>query len=142
MDLGRLGERTIQIDCDVLQADGGTRTASITGAFVALALAIKHLKDQSLIPELCLKNYVAATSVGISDDEILLDLNFKEDQSCDTDANFVMNDKGHFIEIQGTAEKTSFSEKQLQEMIQVTKKACEQLFKKQEDIIGSFFKRS
>lgn len=139
--LNKLGERTIQIDCDVLQADGGTRTAAITGSFIALSLAIKHLKDQVLIPELCIKNYVSAISVGLSNSEPLLDLNFKEDSNCETDMNFVMNDQGQFIEIQGTAEKSSFSKTQLSSMIEFATEGCEQLFAEQEKHIGDFFKR-
>lgn len=141
VNLKKLGERTIQIDCDVLQADGGTRTAAITGSFVALSLAIKHLKDKTLIPELCLKNYISAISVGILNSQVVLDLNFTEDVRCDTDMNFVMTDEGNFTEIQGTAEKASFSQNQLTEMIEVAKQGCEELFKKQEAIVGSFFKR-
>ncbi|MGI9549332.1 MAG: ribonuclease PH [Bdellovibrionales bacterium] len=140
VDLSKLGERTLQVDCDVLQADGGTRTAAITGGFVALGLALNRLKDKHLLPEIPLKHYVSACSVGISNSQILLDLDCKEDQNCDTDMNFVMTDEGHFIEIQGTAEKNTFSQKQLLEMVEVAQKGCQELFKKQEEILGPFFK--
>lgn len=140
IDLKKLGERTIQIDCDVLQADGGTRTAAITGSFIALSLAIKHLKDQVLIPEFCIKHYVAAISVGLLKTKPMLDLDFKEDSQCETDMNFVMNDENHFIEIQGTAEKSHFSKDQLNSMIEFATKGCRQLFKEQEKHVGNILK--
>ena len=141
VDLTRLGERMIHVDCDVLQADGGTRTAAITGGFVALSLALKHLKDKSIIKNIPLKNYVSATSVGILNSDILLDLNCKEDQNCETDMNFVMTDENNFIEIQGTAEKNSFSQDQLLSMIEVARLGCKELFEKQSEIISSFFEK-
>lgn len=140
VDLKKLGERTVHVDCDVLQADGGTRTAAITGGFVALSLALKKLQDQVLIQSLPLKSYVSAVSVGLVDSKMLLDLNSKEDQSCETDMNFVMTDAGQFIEIQGTAEKGVFSQDQLLSMIDQAKEGCSQLFKKQSEILGDFFK--
>ncbi|HEX4922488.1 MAG TPA: ribonuclease PH, partial [Bdellovibrionales bacterium] len=104
VDMNLLGENQITVDCDVIQADGGTRTASITGGFVALALALQKLKDMGKLQQLPLRDYVAAVSVGIQTEEALLDLNYEEDSAADTDMNFVINSKGEFIEVQGTAE--------------------------------------
>ena len=104
VDLGKLGERTIQIDCDVIQADGGTRTASITGAFVALHDAVSGLMSQGLVKESPLKDFIAAISVGIYQGKPVLDLDYLEDSDCDTDMNVVMTGSGHFVEVQGTAE--------------------------------------
>jgi ribonuclease PH len=137
-----LGEKQITVDCDVLLADGGTRTAAITGGFVALALALKKLKDVSEIKAIPLVNYVSAISVGLQKDQALLDLNYDEDSSIGTDMNFVMTDKGEFIEVQGTAEHEPFSKMQLMTMLEVAEKGCEQLFEHQEKIIGSFFPRA
>ena len=142
VDLKKLGERQIQIDCDVLQADGGTRTAAINGGFVALALALNHLKTKSLIPTLPLTHYVSAVSVGLLHGECLLDLNSKEDKSCEADVNFVFNSEHQFIEVQGTAEKNFFSEKQFAEMIQLAKTGCDSLFQKQKQIIQDFFEKN
>ena len=142
VDLSQLGERQIYIDCDVLQADGGTRTASITGGFVALALALKNLKDRSIIKDIPLKNYVSAVSVGLNKETFYLDLDSKEDKTCETDMNFVMNDQDHFIEIQGTAEKKSFTKEQMLEMMDLSRKACSDLIKKQKEILADFFKSS
>ena len=140
VDLNKLGERQIQVDCDVLQADGGTRTAGITGGFVALALALKQLKDKTLIREIPLKNYVAACSVGFKHGKFLLDLDSKEDKSCGVDMNLVMNDHNQFIEIQGTAETETCSKEDTLQMMDLGQKACQALFKKQEEILGAFFK--
>ena len=104
-----LGERTIQIDCDVLQADGGTRTASITGAFVALHDAVRLLQDRRLIREWPIHDFVAAVSVGIYEGVAVLDLDYDEDSACDTDMNVVMTGGGGIVEVQGTAEGTPFS---------------------------------
>ena len=108
-----LGERQIYVDCDVLQADGGTRTAAITGGFVALALALKFLKEQNIIKVWPIKSYVAAISLGVKNNQTLLDLNYDEDSSIDTDMNVVMNNDNHFIELQGTAEKDALEKSQL-----------------------------
>ena len=105
INLEKLGERTIIVDCDVIQADGGTRTASITGAYLAVELAIEKLIDEGKLSEIPIKSRVAAISVGRVKNEILLDLEFEEDSSADVDMNIVMNDKGEFIELQGTGEK-------------------------------------
>ncbi|MGE5545122.1 MAG: ribonuclease PH, partial [Bacillota bacterium] len=109
VDFEALGERTIWIDCDVIQADGGTRTASITGAFVAMCLAMRVLKEQGLIERMPVRDYVAAISVGIVDGEVVLDLEYSEDSRAEVDMNVVMTDKGEFIEIQGTAEGKPFT---------------------------------
>ena len=142
LDLSKLGERQIHIDCDVLQADGGTRTASITGGFIALALALKKLKDQYIIKDIPLKNYVCAVSIGLNNNQLHLDLDSKEDKSCETDMNFVMNDQNHFIEIQGTAEKASFTKEQMLEMMSLAQKAGSELIQKQKKIADSFFPKS
>lgn len=117
LDLEKLGERSITLDCDVLQADGGTRTASITGAWVALALAVKRLKAQGLLRADPIKYPVAAVSVGIVDGLVLLDLDFEEDQRAETDLNLVMTADGGLVEVQGTAEKTPFSRAELDRML-------------------------
>lgn len=134
-----LGEKQITVDCDVLLADGGTRTAAITGGFVALALALKKLKDVSEIRALPLVNYVSAVSVGMQKNQALLDLNYDEDSSIGTDMNFVMTHKGEFIEVQGTAEHEPFSKGQLMSMLEAAEKGCTELFAQQAQIIGSFF---
>ena len=109
MNPEKLGERTVWIDCDVIRADGGTRTASITGAMVALALALKKLRDQKVIPEIPLNDFVAAISVGIIGKEMLLDLDYAEDSSAEVDMNVVMTGSGRFVELQATAEGQPFS---------------------------------
>ena len=139
VDLKALGERQIQVDCDVIQADGGTRTASITGGFVALAMALKFLHNQGELLTMPLKHYVSAISVGILNDNILLDLNYEEDAACSTDMNFVMTDKEEFVELQGTAEGTTFTKKQMDDMAIAATLGCKQLFAKQAEIIGGFF---
>lgn len=139
VDLKRLGERQIYVDCDVIQADGGTRTAAVTGGFVALALALQFMHQQGDIGELPFKNYIAAVSVGLSADNALLDLNYDEDSSIGTDMNFVLNSAGEFIELQGTAENGSFSLQQLNTMIELAQVGTKVLFAKQEELIGSFF---
>src|SRR5215813_6456809 len=116
-DLHSLGERTIFIDCDVIQADGGTRTASITGAYVALALAVQKLVAAGTLPKSPLREAVAATSIGIVDGEILLDLAYEEDSRAEVDMNLVMTGSGKFIEVQGTAEQHPFDDTQLKKMM-------------------------
>jgi len=142
VDLKLLGEKQITIDCDVINADGGTRTASVTGGFVALALALKKLHGLSEIKNMPLINYVSAISVGLQDNNILLDLDYDEDSAIGTDMNFVMTDKGHFVEVQGTAEETPFTREQLSAMMDVAQKGCFELFKVQEEIVGPIFKRT
>jgi ribonuclease PH len=141
IDTGRLGERTIWIDCDVIQADGGTRTAAITGGFVALALALQKLKIAGLVKTLPLKDYVAAISVGYHKDQFLLDLCYEEDSEAETDMNVVMTGSGAFVEIQGTAEGHPFTPDQLAQMTKLAADGCEQLFVKQEEVLGHFLKR-
>ncbi len=139
VDLKALGERQISIDCDVLQADGGTRTAAITGGFVALALALDLLKNQSVISQNPLLHYVAAISVGLHQGKALLDLNYEEDAMCSVDMNFVMTHKNEMIEVQGTAEKGSFSRQQMLDMMGLAELGCIELFKIQQSVIGDFF---
>ena len=131
VDLKKLGERQITIDCDVIQADGGTRTAAITGGYVALYLALKNLKEQVQIKEIPILHQVAAVSVGLVKNEILLDLCYKEDQRAETDMNIVYASTGDLIEIQGTAEGKTFSRKQLHEMLDLAWKACQKIFQEQ-----------
>ena len=129
IDLEKLGERTIMIDCDVIQADGGTRTASITGAYLALELAIEKLIDERKLKEMPIKAKVAAISVGKVRNELLLDLEYEEDSRADVDMNIVMNDKGEFIELQGTGEEATFTQTELLKFIELSKNACDKLFK-------------
>lgn len=131
VDLEALQERTIWLDCDVVQADGGTRTASITGAFVALALAINSLKCEGLLKQAVLLDYVAAVSVGVFQAETLLDLNYEEDSSADVDMNVVMTGKGLFVEVQGTAEERPFSEQQLGTLLSLANQGIHQLIEHQ-----------
>jgi len=139
-DFKALGEKQVIVDCDVLQADGGTRTASITGGFVALALAFKKLLDQQMLLSLPLNDYVAAVSCGIIENEARLDLCYEEDSSAEVDMNFVMTGSGNFVEIQGTAETKPFTEQQMKTMIELARVGHQELFKIQEKIIGGFFK--
>src|SRR6266436_4834788 len=131
-DLPRLGERTILIDCDVIQADGGTRTAAITGAFVAL----EKLVEAGTLTSVPLKDFVAAVSVGIVEGEILLDLSYEEDSRADVDMNFVMTAGHKFVELQATAEHQVFDEKQLSEMISLARQGLTELIAKQQAILG------
>jgi ribonuclease PH len=117
VDLAKIGERTLQIDCDVIQADGGTRTASITGAFVAVHDAFGKLRAQSLLADWPIRDFVAAVSVGMHAGEALLDLDYAEDSTCETDMNVVMTGDGRFVEVQGTAEGVPFTEAQMQQML-------------------------
>lgn len=127
VDLEKLGARTAWIDCDVLQADGGTRTASITGAFVALALATNKLITDGLVSESPLINEVAAVSVGVVEGKTLLDLRYVEDAAAEVDMNLVMTSKGEFIELQGTGEESTFTPDQLQEMLAYGKTGMDRL---------------
>ena len=131
VDRVALGERQITVDCDVIQADGGTRTASITGGCVALFLAIKnHHDDQRAI-----KSFVAAVSLGIKENKVLLDLNYEEDSTADTDLNIVMNDKNQIIEIQGTAEDAPFSKTELSDMLEIGSSAINEIIERQKACI-------
>ena len=127
LDMKRLGERTLMVDCDVLQADGGTRTTSITGAYVALKDAIEQLLTEGKLSESPLIHQVAATSVGLIDGAAYLDLNYLEDVRADIDSNIVMNELGELIEIQGTAEAGSFSRSQLNEILDLAEKGIQEL---------------
>jgi len=136
VDIEALGERTIWIDCDVIQADGGTRTASITGSFVAMYLAVRKLKEQGLIERMPVKDYVAAISVGIVDGEVVLDLDYAEDSRAEVDMNVVMNIKGEFIEIQGTAERNPFTRSQMDRLLDLAAGGIKELIAIQMGIIG------
>lgn len=127
VDLSQLGENTIQLDCDVLQADGGTRTAAITGAYVALADAIAVLKERGVVPGEPLRAPVAAVSVGVIDGHVCLDLPYEEDSRAEVDMNVVMTDEGRFVEIQGTGEHAEFDREQLNELLDVATKGCQEL---------------
>jgi len=137
VDLRALGERQITVDCDVIQADGGTRTAAITGGFVALALALAKLRVAGLVATLPLKEYVAAVSVGLGNNQTLLDLCYDEDSRIGTDMNFVMTSSGRFVEIQGTAEQNPFSRQEMSQMTDFAEIGCSDLFAAQAEIIGS-----
>ena len=137
VDLKRLGERTVWIDCDVIQADGGTRTASISGAFVALALALEKLVEAGTLTSVPIRDYVAATSVGIVDGEILLDLAYDEDSRAEVDMNFVMTGARKIIELQATAEQVAFDDAQLQRMLELARKGVDQLITKQQAVLGT-----
>lgn len=128
-DLKLLGENTITIDCDVIQADGGTRTAAITGGCVALVDAIRYLLKQSTIKKDPLRFLVAAVSIGLHQGSPILDLDYAEDSSAETDMNIVMTEKGGFIELQGTAERQAFHPKELQQMLELAEHGIKQLFK-------------
>ena len=136
VDLKKLGERTIIVDCDVLQADGGTRCASITGGFVALTDAIRALRAKNKVTENPFVNHVAAVSVGIVNSEVVLDVDYSEDSTAQVDMNFVMNESGHFIEVQGTAENGSFSRHQLDEMAAMAALGTESLIAAQRDALA------
>lgn len=136
VDYKLLGERTITLDCDVIQADGGTRTASITGAFVALVLACKKLLDQGLIKKMPIKGFVSAVSVGIVNDEALLDLPYVEDSNAKVDMNIVMTDKGEFIEVQGTGEESPFTREQFNKLLELGEKGTKELIEIQKEVLG------
>jgi len=135
-DLATLGERTFTIDCDVLQADGGTRTAAITGGYIALFVALRNLKKRGMLPSIPLKGAVAATSVGIVGRETLLDLCYEEDFKAAVDFNVVMTDKGEFVEIQGTAEGKPFSKETVDGLLSLAEKGIKQLFKVQKEVLS------
>jgi ribonuclease PH len=137
IDLGALGERQITVDCDVIQADGGTRTASITGSYVALYQCLLNLKQMGVINVLPLKNAVAAVSVGIVRSYTLLDLCYEEDSQAEVDFNVVMTDAGHFVEVQGTAENKAFSRKSLNDLLDLAEGGIKQLFEAQKAVIAA-----
>ena len=136
IDLGKLGENTIYLDCDVLQADGGTRTASVTGAAIALIDALESLQKAKKLKADPLIGLVAAVSVGMKDGEAYLDLNYEEDASCDTDLNVVMTQKGEFIELQGTAEEKPFTRAQADAMLILAEKGIAELIDMQKTALG------
>jgi ribonuclease PH len=136
VDMRALGERTLWIDCDVIQADGGTRTASITGAFVAMVDALRHMRKQGAFSELPLLDFVAATSVGKLGTDILLDLNYEEDSKAHVDMNIVKTGSGRFVEIQGTAEDGSFTEDELQALMAAAHKGTQELIAIQRTVLG------
>src|SRR6059058_2982611 len=135
-DLQQLGERSVLIDCDVIQADGGTRTASITGAFVALGLALQKLVEAGTLTSVPVRDFIAAVSVGVVDGEVLLDLSYEEDSRADVDMNFVMTAGYKFVEVQATAERQVFEEQQLGKMIALARMGVQQLIAKQQAILG------
>ncbi|CQR48061.1 Ribonuclease PH [Paraliobacillus sp. PM-2] len=139
VDLDKIGERTIWIDCDVIQADGGTRTASITGAFVAMVLAFGKLIDKAVLKKLPITDYLAATSVGVMPNgSEILDLQYEEDSQAHVDMNIVMTGKGEFVEIQGTGEEATFSPAQLQTMLNLADQGLKEIFEKQREAIGKW----
>ena len=136
VDMQRLGERTITVDCDVLQGDGGTRTASVTGGFVALSLALYKLVEDGVLPEMPLKTCVAAVSAGIVEDELLLDLCYEEDSAAMVDLNCVMDDQGRLIEIQGTGEERPFTLDEQRQLVELCEKGIRRLQAVQKEILG------
>ena len=135
VELEKLGERTIWIDCDVVQADGGTRTASITGSFIALMDAISFLKKQNILEDVPVKDYVGAVSVGIVDGKLCLDLDYGEDSKAEVDMNIIMTGSGMLIEVQGTAEKKPFSKKELDKLISLAHEGIGELVNIQRKIL-------
>lgn len=139
-DLKALGERTVWLDCDVIEADGGTRTASVTGAFVALALALERMVAAGMIRKVPLLDSVAATSVGIVDDEVLLDLAYEEDSRAQVDMNVVMTGDGRFVEVQASAEGRPYSNKELQELLELASGGIRRLTRVQQEVVGLKFR--
>lgn len=136
VDLDSLGERTLTVDCDVIQADGGTRTAAITGSYVAVHQALATLVERKDLPSMPLKCSVAATSVGLLDGRVLLDLSYEEDYRAQADFNVVMTDHGEFVEIQGAGEEARFSRRSLDDVLAAAQRGIELLFQAQRDVIG------
>lgn len=134
-ELSVLGERTLILDCDVIQADGGTRTASITAACVALALALKKMMDMNIIKEMPLRHLVSAVSVGMVEGEPLLDLDYEEDAGADLDMNLVQTEKGQIVEIQATAERKTFSRKDLSKLMSLADKGIQELIQMQKEVL-------
>lgn len=137
-----MGERTIWLDCDVIQADGGTRTISITGSFIALCLALDKLRKNRVFDEIPIKDFVAATSVGVMGKDLLLDLAYEEDSRVDVDMNIVMTGSGEFIEIQGTGERKTFSKTEMDKMLVLAKKGIEDLIEIQRNILKPIFREA
>ena len=136
VDMKALGERTVLIDCDVIQADGGTRTASITGAYIALVDGLRRARKQGMIATIPVTDYLAAISVGIVDGKPVLDLCYAEDSAAEVDMNIVMTGKGKIVEVQGTAEGEPFSKTELNKLIALGEKGIKALIKKQQDLLG------
>ena len=136
IDLSRLESYTITIDCDVIQADGGTRTAAISGAMVALADALEYMTQKGMITTSPIKYFIAAVSVGVFKDEAVLDLDYAEDSQCETDMNVIMTDQGEFIEIQGTAEGKPFPQSQLQQMLNLAQSGIEDIIALQRAVLN------
>lgn len=136
IDLTQIGENTINIDCDVIQADGGTRTAAITGSCIALIDALNYMKSKEIIKSEPLLHYIASVSVGLYQGEVLLDLDYQEDAAADTDLNIVMNETNHFIEVQGTAENGSFSRATLDTMLNFAQEGIKTLIAKQQQAVN------
>ena len=139
--LAELGERTIWVDCDVIQADGGTRTASITGGFVALVLAMQRLRELAILKDIPIVDYVAATSVGIVGGAALLDLAYDEDSKAEVDMNFVKTGDGRFIELQGTAEGMPFDRRALDALMELADSGIKELITMQKGVVGDFLKK-
>ena len=137
VNLDKIGERTITIDCDVIQADGGTRTASITGGFVALYLAVRNLDSEDFSSADAIKSFTGSVSLGKVNNEIVLDLDYEEDSNAETDMNFVMNEDGNFIEIQGTAEAGFFSQDELNQMISLATEGIRSIIEIQKNALNS-----
>lgn len=140
VDMSLIGERTIWIDCDVIQADGGTRTASITGGFIALVYCINSMLEKKIIKKSPINNYLAAISVGIVNNDNVLDLCYVQDSNAQVDMNIVMTDNGKFVEIQGTAEKDPFSYDRLNKLIKLAQKGIKQLINNQKEALGELTK--
>jgi ribonuclease PH len=138
VDLEKLGDRSITIDCDVIQADGGTRTASITGGFVALCLALRSQDSEEFNSTEAIKSYTGSVSIGKVNGEIILDLDYDEDSNAETDMNFIMNDEGNFIEIQGTAEEGAFSKEELDKMINLATSGIKSIIDIQKNALNSY----
>jgi len=137
--LDKIGEKSITVDCDVIQADGGTRTASITGGFVAVCLALRNAeKNDNFSSSDAIKSFTGSVSLGKVNGEILLDLDYEEDSSAQTDMNFVMNDQGHFVEMQGTAEEDSFTRKELYQMIDLASEGIKSIIEIQKKVLNSY----
>ena len=136
IDMDRIGERTIWLDCDVIEADGGTRTASITGSFIALKLAVQHLLASGKLANDPMQCFVAAVSVGVVGGVPMLDLNYSEDSTADVDFNIVMTDRGEFVEIQGTAERNPFNDSALSELLKLGRTGIQELIARQRQVLA------
>lgn len=136
VNLGAMGEMMVWVDCDVIQADGGTRTASITGSFIALVDAFKKMMDQGRLKTMPIDSYAAAISVGVKDETILLDLKYEEDSTCQVDMNVIMTDRGEIVELQGTGEERPFTKEQMGSLMEMAEKGIMELIEKQKEALG------